>query len=140
MDPSMTTDVYRPPVPSGSPSSSPISRIRASQLIRRAPLNVKRPFAYCMPQNSLPSSPSGQVREPMTPPSVTDLTRMFEIMSTAQRCDRRLRAMITGGEVAATYYSPRGQEAIAAAFGVVLRTDDYLVATYRGLHDHIAKG
>jgi acetoin:2,6-dichlorophenolindophenol oxidoreductase subunit alpha len=76
----------------------------------------------------------------MSNPSAADLTSIFELMSTAQRCDLRLRAMISGGEVTATYYSPRGQEAIAAAFGVLLRPDDYLVATYRGLHDHIAKG
>jgi pyruvate dehydrogenase E1 component alpha subunit len=38
------------------------------------------------------------------------------------------------------YYSPRGQEATAAGFAAALRPDDYLVTTYRGLHDQIAKG
>lgn len=38
------------------------------------------------------------------------------------------------------YWPSRGQEAIAAAMGVVLRTDDQLVTTYRGLHDLIGKG
>ena len=38
------------------------------------------------------------------------------------------------------YYSPRGQEAVAAAMGAALAPTDYLVTTYRGLHDQIAKG
>jgi len=42
--------------------------------------------------------------------------------------------------VSLVYYSPRGQEAISAALGAHLRPDDYLVTTYRGLHDQIAKG
>ena|GEM_PF-6748077 len=37
------------------------------------------------------------------------------------------------------YWPSRSQEAIAAAMGVSLRTDDQLVTTYRGLHDLIGK-
>jgi pyruvate dehydrogenase E1 component alpha subunit len=45
-----------------------------------------------------------------------------------------------GGEIAISYYSPRGQEIVAAATAVDLRREDYVVTTYRGLHDQIAKG
>jgi acetoin:2,6-dichlorophenolindophenol oxidoreductase subunit alpha len=66
--------------------------------------------------------------------------RMFEIMARAKAADERLRKAITAGEALLTYWSARGQEAIAAALGVVLRPDDWFVTTYRGMHDQIAKG
>ncbi|UGT94317.1 thiamine pyrophosphate-dependent dehydrogenase E1 component subunit alpha [Mycobacterium ostraviense] len=54
--------------------------------------------------------------------------------------DDRLAKGIGTGELICVYWPSRGQEAIAAAMGVVLRTDDQLVTTYRGLHDLIGKG
>jgi acetoin:2,6-dichlorophenolindophenol oxidoreductase subunit alpha len=66
--------------------------------------------------------------------------RMFEIMALTRAADERLRKAITAGEALLTYWPSRGQEAIAAALGVVLRREDWLVTTYRGLHDQIAKG
>ncbi|POX88730.1 pyruvate dehydrogenase [Mycobacterium kansasii] len=54
--------------------------------------------------------------------------------------DDRLARGISTGELMCVYWPSRGQEAIAAAMGVVLRTDDQLVTTYRGLHDLIGKG
>ncbi|MEV6348281.1 thiamine pyrophosphate-dependent dehydrogenase E1 component subunit alpha [Actinoplanes sp. NPDC051851] len=44
------------------------------------------------------------------------------------------------GKAAGMYYSPRGQEIIPSAFAQVLRTDDYVLTIYRGIHDQIAKG
>ena len=54
--------------------------------------------------------------------------------------DDRLSKGIGTGELQCVYWPSRGQEAIAAAMGVTLRTDDRLVTTYRGLHDLIGKG
>ena len=54
--------------------------------------------------------------------------------------DDRLSKGIGTGEFMCVYWPSRGQEAIAAAMGVALRTDDQLVTTYRGLHDLIGKG
>jgi pyruvate dehydrogenase E1 component alpha subunit len=54
--------------------------------------------------------------------------------------DDRLSKGIASGELQCVYWPPRGQEAIAAAMGVCLRSDDQLVTTYRGLHDLIGKG
>jgi pyruvate dehydrogenase E1 component alpha subunit len=68
------------------------------------------------------------------------LVRLYEIMAKIKQCDERLRSMLSSGQIALVYYSPRGQEAISAAIGCALRADDYLVTTYRGLHDQLAKG
>jgi len=65
---------------------------------------------------------------------------MYGTMALIRACDERLRRGLSGGEFACTYWPPTGQEAIAAAMGAVLRTDDELVTTYRGLHDQLAKG
>jgi pyruvate dehydrogenase E1 component alpha subunit len=73
-------------------------------------------------------------------PSAEVLGRMFETMTRIKRCDERFRSMIGAGQIVVTYYSPRGQEVIPAAFSAVLHADDYVVTTYRGLHDHIGKG
>jgi len=73
-------------------------------------------------------------------PQTDVLKKMFETMTRIKRCDERFRTMLTSGQIVITYYSPRGQEVIPAAFSALLRPDDYVVTTYRGLHDHIAKG
>ncbi|MHB8594602.1 MAG: thiamine pyrophosphate-dependent dehydrogenase E1 component subunit alpha [Acidimicrobiales bacterium] len=65
---------------------------------------------------------------------------MFRTMTLIAACDGALRGAISGGQATLAYYSPRGQEAVAAGFAAALRPDDYLVTTYRGLHDQIAKG
>jgi pyruvate dehydrogenase E1 component alpha subunit len=44
------------------------------------------------------------------------------------------------GKFAGMYYSPRGQEFAAASVAAHLQPTDYVVTTYRGLHDQIAKG
>ena len=56
-----------------------------------------------------------------------------------QLVDERLRALLSSGRLAAVYYSPRGQEVLGAAMGVHLKASDYLVCTYRGVHDQLAK-
>jgi TPP-dependent pyruvate/acetoin dehydrogenase alpha subunit len=76
---------------------------------------------------------------PVTPESSV-LIEMFTKMALIRLCDAHFISVIRSGRLAAPYYSPRGQEAIAAAMAVNLRTDDYLVTIYRGLHDHLAKG
>lgn len=54
--------------------------------------------------------------------------------------DDKLRGLIAGGALATMYYTVRGQELVSAAAMAALRPDDYLVTTYRGQHDQIAKG
>ncbi|MGO8872121.1 MAG: thiamine pyrophosphate-dependent dehydrogenase E1 component subunit alpha [Acidimicrobiales bacterium] len=73
-------------------------------------------------------------------PTVEARRAMYGSMVSIRACDERVRRGLSGGEFACTYWPATGQEAIAAALGVVLRTDDQLVTTYRGLHDQLAKG
>jgi acetoin:2,6-dichlorophenolindophenol oxidoreductase subunit alpha len=80
------------------------------------------------------------VTEPAPVPQPDVLRKMFETMTKIKRCDERFRSLLTSGQIVITYYSPRGQEVIPAAFSALLRPDDYVVTTYRGLHDHIGKG
>ena len=66
--------------------------------------------------------------------------RLYALMVLMKAADDRLSKGIGTGEFSCVYWPSRGQEAIAAAMGVTLRTDDRLVTTYRGLHDLIGKG
>jgi pyruvate dehydrogenase E1 component alpha subunit len=72
-----------------------------------------------------------------------DLQTRLWMYRTAARIlafDEAYRAMMLAGKFGGMYYSPRGQEFISAGVSAHLRTDDYVVTTYRGLHDQIAKG
>lgn len=73
-------------------------------------------------------------------PGVDVLLGMYEVQAKIAAVDEQFRQRIARGQVSLVYYSPRGQECISAALGARLRVDDYLVTTYRGLHDQIAKG
>ena len=56
------------------------------------------------------------------------------------RTDEKFRSLIAGGSLAVLYYTVRGQELVSAAMMAALEPSDYLVTTYRGQHDQIAKG
>jgi pyruvate dehydrogenase E1 component alpha subunit len=73
-------------------------------------------------------------------PTAEQRREMYRLMALIRACDERIRRGLSGGEFACTYWPATGQEAIAAAMGTVLRADDQLVSTYRGLHDQLAKG
>jgi pyruvate dehydrogenase E1 component alpha subunit len=66
-----------------------------------------------------------------------DIYRKFTLIN---RCDERFRSTITSGRASMIYYPVRGQELPAACMNTVLREDDYVVTTYRGIGDHIGKG
>jgi pyruvate dehydrogenase E1 component alpha subunit len=71
---------------------------------------------------------------------VHTLLGIFETMATINAADEKMRSLIMSGQAFLAYYSPRGQEGISAAVSADLRPDDQVVTTYRGIHDHIAKG
>lgn len=73
-------------------------------------------------------------------PTAAQQRRMFELMSLMKATDDRIFKGVSTGEFIANYFPFRGQEAIPAALGVVLRDGDQLVTTYRGIHDHLGKG
>ena len=56
------------------------------------------------------------------------------------KTDERFRQMLMSGKLRLVYYPVRGQEVLAAAMMTALNLDDYLVTTYRGVHDQVAKG
>ncbi|HEX3842300.1 MAG TPA: thiamine pyrophosphate-dependent dehydrogenase E1 component subunit alpha [Acidimicrobiales bacterium] len=66
--------------------------------------------------------------------------RIFRTMTTIRLTEDRIMRGLGAGEFRMTYYNVRGQEVIPAAIGEHLRRDDYMVTTYRGMHDCIAKG
>lgn len=65
---------------------------------------------------------------------------IYTLATRIKVCDEKFRSLVLAGQVSAQYYSPRGQEIVSASVASVLRRADYVVTTYRGLHDQIAKG
>ena len=75
-----------------------------------------------------------------TEPNTRTLLDIYRRANLIFQADAKFRAMITGGQLQIIYYSPRGQEILSASLMAALNQDDYLVTTYRGLHDQLAKG
>src|SRR5690349_7411646 len=75
--------------------------------------------------------------KPFSPVALLDVYRKALFIHVV---DEKMRGLLKSGGLAAVYYSPRGQEILAAAMGVHLVPTDYLVTTYRGIHDQLAKG
>lgn len=65
---------------------------------------------------------------------------VFRTMATIRAAEDRITRGLRSGELRMTFYPVRGQEVIPAAVSAHLRRDDYMVTTYRGMHDCIAKG
>lgn len=76
----------------------------------------------------------------MNQPDTETLVGIYRTAATIKLVDERIRSLLMAGEIALSYYSPRGQEVVAAATASSLRPKDYVVTTYRGIHDQIAKG
>jgi len=75
--------------------------------------------------------------------SDVDLDTLLEIYRRTMlihKTDERFRSMLMSGALRLVYYPVRGQEVVSAAMMTALRPDDYLVTTYRGVHDQLAKG
>lgn len=76
----------------------------------------------------------------MTLPTPQQLVDMYRTAALIKLTDEKIRALLMGGELTLSYYSPRGQEIVAAATALSLCQEDYVVTIYRGIHDQIAKG
>ncbi len=78
-----------------------------------------------------------------SPPVTSSVPDLLGIYRTARRidlCNQRIESMLGAGQLAFQYYPCGGQEIIAATVCQVLRPDDLMVTTYRGIHDIVAKG
>lgn len=73
-------------------------------------------------------------------PDDDTLLEIYRRAALIRRCGEQILKTIRAGRITAPYYSPRGQEVLAAATMICLAPDDYVVTIYRGLHDHLAKG
>ncbi len=67
-------------------------------------------------------------------------TRIYETMVRISACDQRIQQGLAAGDLQFQYYPCGGQEAIPATIATLLTSDDYVVTTYRGIHDIVAKG
>jgi acetoin:2,6-dichlorophenolindophenol oxidoreductase subunit alpha len=73
-------------------------------------------------------------------PSTDVLLKIYETAETIKYSDERFRSLLSTGTISIHYYPPRGQEIIPSSIAVNLERDDYVLTTYRGIHDQIAKG
>lgn len=65
---------------------------------------------------------------------------IYRTMVRIAECDQRIQQGLAAGDLQFQYYPAKGQEAIAATIGALLKPDDLAVTTYRVIHDIIAKG
>lgn len=65
---------------------------------------------------------------------------LFRTMVRVAAADNAIKLGLSAGELQFQYYPCGGQEAIAAGISAALSERDYLLTTYRGIHDIIAKG
>ena len=68
------------------------------------------------------------------------LVDLYRTMVRIAETDKAIQLALSSGEIQMQYYPAGGQEAIAAGIAPLLRRDDYMVITYRCIHDIIAKG
>jgi pyruvate dehydrogenase E1 component alpha subunit len=79
---------------------------------------------------------------PETPPAPSEKTRLalYDQMVRLRYFEKRAHDLFLQNLVKGTSHLALGQEAIAAAFGVAMRPDDYTFATYRGHAHTLARG
>jgi len=70
-----------------------------------------------------------------TPPDIETALALYRSMVRLRTFEKRAHNLFLQGLVKGTSHLGLGQEAIAAAFGLAMRHDDYTFATYRG-HNH----
>jgi len=68
------------------------------------------------------------------------LVEIYRQIARIHEVDNAVRKGLASGKFRFTYWPLTGQEAIPAALAPLLTNDDYMVTTYRGLHDLVAKG
>lgn len=83
----------------------------------------------------------------MTRPQTTDRGISDDVLRAIHRqilriheIDQAIRKGLSGGRFRFTYWPMTGQEAIPACLSALVTPEDYMVTTYRGIHDLVAKG
>jgi len=68
------------------------------------------------------------------------LKEIYRQMARIRAVDKEVQAGLSGGKFFFSYWPMTGQEAIPATIAQLTTTRDYMVTTYRGVHDQVAKG
>ena len=68
------------------------------------------------------------------------LKEIYRQMSRIRAVDKAIQAGLSAGKFMFTYWPMTGQEAIPATISQLTTERDYMVTTYRGIHDQVAKG
>jgi 2-oxoisovalerate dehydrogenase E1 component len=72
--------------------------------------------------------------------STVSMLGYYRTMARIAAADKAIQRGLGAGELQFQYYPAGGQEAIPAGITPLLGTDDYMVITYRCIHDIVAKG
>lgn len=68
------------------------------------------------------------------------LVSIYRQMSRIRSVDKAIQAGLSGGKFLFSYWPMTGQESIPATISQLIGARDYMVTTYRGIHDQVAKG
>ena len=68
------------------------------------------------------------------------LVEIYRQMSRIRAVDKAIQAGLSGGKFLFSYWPMTGQESIPATLSQLISSRDYMVTTYRGIHDQVAKG
>jgi pyruvate/2-oxoglutarate/acetoin dehydrogenase E1 component/TPP-dependent pyruvate/acetoin dehydrogenase alpha subunit len=68
------------------------------------------------------------------------LKAIYGQMARIRAVDKAIQAGLSSGKFTFTYWPMTGQECIPATISQLITARDYMVTTYRGIHDQVAKG
>lgn len=68
------------------------------------------------------------------------LKAIYGEMARIRAVDTAIQAGLSAGKFTFTYWPMTGQECIPATISQLITSRDYMVTTYRGIHDQVAKG
>jgi pyruvate/2-oxoglutarate/acetoin dehydrogenase E1 component/TPP-dependent pyruvate/acetoin dehydrogenase alpha subunit len=68
------------------------------------------------------------------------LKAIYGEMARIRAVDKAIQAGLSSGKFTFTYWPMTGQECIPATIAQLISARDYMVTTYRGIHDQVAKG
>src|SRR6516164_5781665 len=68
------------------------------------------------------------------------LVAIYRQLTRIRAVDKAIQAGLSSGKFMFTYWPMTGQEAIPATISQLTTSRDYMVTTYRGIHDQVAKG
>jgi 2-oxoisovalerate dehydrogenase E1 component len=70
----------------------------------------------------------------------TVLVEIYRQLSRIRAVDKAIQAGLSAGKFYFTYWPMTGHEAIPAVVSQLTTSRDYMITTYRGIHDQVAKG